>query len=309
MSESDDLPIIDAHQHYWDLSFKAHPWLVDEPMIPFRYGDYSAIRCDFMPDDYRRATSGYTIVTTITMEGEWDEVNLVAESRWMSDIATRHGLPSAHIARTILHAPGAAEELARHAAFPLVRGIRHKPTAALAPDRVERGAPGGMSDPNWRRGYRALARHGFHFELQAPWWHVDELLDLVAAFPKTPVVINHAFLPADRSPEGINRWRTALRQAATAPGVSLKISGIGIKGRPWRLEDQRGIIRDCVDIFGVERCMFASNFPVDSLVGSFGTIYSGFKAATTDLSHTDRLKLFHDNAVRIYRLAVPMLAG
>lgn len=309
MSQDDDLPIIDAHHHFWDLNQKAHPWLGGATLKTFRYGDYSAIRCNFLPDDYRRVTAGHNIVTTVTMEGEWDEHDLVAESRWMTDVATAHGLPAAHVARTFLHADGAADELARHAAIRLVRGIRHKPTAAPAPDRIEPGASGGMGDPAWRRGYAALARNGLHFELQAPWWHVDELLDLISAFPDTPVVINHAFLPADRSPEALAGWRTAIRHAASAPQVTMKISGIGIMGRPWRLEDQRPIISDLIDAFGVERCMFASNFPVDSLVGSFDTIYSGFKAAIADLSRTDRLRLFHDNAVRIYRLPLPMLAA
>jgi predicted TIM-barrel fold metal-dependent hydrolase len=89
--------------------------------------------------------------------------------------------------------------------------------------------------------------------------------------------------------------------------VTIKITGIGIKGRPWSLEDQRPIIRDIIEVFGTGRCMFASNFPVDSLVGSFDTIYSGFLAATGDLSAADRTKLFHDNAVRIYRLPLPLL--
>ena len=308
MAHDDDLPIIDAHHHFWDLSQKAHPWLVGAPLESFRYGDYSAIRRNFLPDDYGRVTAGYNVVATVTMEGEWDEADQVAESRWMSEVAARHGLPAAHVARTILHADGATDELVRHAAFPLVRGIRHKPTAAASPDRVERGAPGSMSDANWRRGYAALARHGLHFELQAPWWHVDELLDLISAFPETPVVINHAFLPADRSPEALGGWRTAIKRAANAPQVTMKISGIGIKGRPWTLDEQRPIIRDLIEAFGADRCMFASNFPVDLLVGSFDTIYSGFKAATADLPRADRLKLFHNNAIRVYRLPAPMLA-
>ena len=308
MAHDDDLPIIDAHHHFWDLSQKAHPWLVGTPLDTFRYGDYSAIRRDFLPNDYGHAITGHNVVTTVTMEGEWDERDQVAESRWMSEVAARHGLPAAHVARTILHADGAIDELARHAAFPLVRGIRHKPTAAISPDRVERGAPGSMGDASWRRGYAALARHGLHFELQVPWWHVDELLDLISAFPETPVVINHAFLPADRSPEALAGWRTAIRRAAGPRQVTMKISGIGINGRPWTFEEQRPIIRDLIDAFGADRCMFASNFPVDSLVGTFDTIYSGFKAATGDLPRSDRLKLFHDNAVRVYRLPVPMLA-
>jgi predicted TIM-barrel fold metal-dependent hydrolase len=308
VSRDADLPIIDAHHHFWDMSQKAHPWLRDEPMIPFRYGDYSSIRRNFLPDDYRSVARGHNVVSTVTMEGEWDEEDLVAESKWMTDVAKETGLPAAHVSRTILHTDGAREELARHAAYPIVRGIRHKPTYAPGPGRVERGVPGGLSDPKWQRGYAALAPNRLHFELQAPWWHVDEMLDLIAAFPDTPIVINHAFMPVDRSADGLKGWRAAIKRAASAPQVSMKVSGIGIKGQPWRLEDQRPIIDGLIDAFGIGRCMFASNFPVDSLVGSFDTIYSGFKEATADLPRADRIKLFHDNAVRIYRLDIPLRA-
>ena len=297
------LPIVDPHHHFWDLGLGRHPWLAPDVLIPFRYGDYSSIKTNFMPEDYRAISAQHRVVATVTMEGEWAEDDPVAESHWMSDVARRYGGPAAHIARAFLDRADAEEVLAAHAAFPIVRGIRHKPTAAAAPDKIEPGAPGSMSDPVWRRGYGLLARHGLHFELQAPWWHVDELVDLISAHPETPVVINHTFLPADRSPEGLAGWRAALKRAASAPQTSIKISGIGLKGRPWSLEDNRGIIRDTIEIFGPDRCLFASNFPVDGLCGSFDTIYSGFKQATADLPQADRLKLFHDNAIRIYRLA------
>ena len=306
---SDMLPVIDAHHHLWDLSLEAQPWLCREPQLPFRYGDYAAIRRDFLFDDYARLSAGHNVVATVTMEAEWDETLLVGETEWTATLNRANPrFPAAHVARTILHAPGAEAELARHARHGFVRGIRHKPRAAARPDLIEASAAGGMADPAWRRGYAALRTHGFHFELQAPWWHVDELLDLVAAFPDTSVVINHAFLPADRSPEALAGWRRALARAASAPLVSIKISGIGSKGRPWSLDDNRPLIRDLIDAFGPERCLFASNFPVDGLTGSFDTIFSGFKAATADLARADRIKLFHDNAVRIYRLDLP-LAG
>ncbi|MGE0765932.1 MAG: amidohydrolase [Hyphomicrobiaceae bacterium] len=308
MIEQSDLPIIDAHHHFWDLSLRGQPWLVAEPPIAFRYGDYAAIRRDFLHADYRRVSAGHNIVATVTMEAEWDDRRLVEETAWTAGLAACvPALPIAHVARTFLHEPGASREIARHAAYPIVKGIRHKPAAAPSPDRIERGAPGGMTDSAWRQGYRALAKHGLHFELQAPWWHVDELLDLVSAFPETPVVINHAFLPADRSADGINGWRSAIARAAKAPQVSIKISGLGLPGRPWSLSDNRDIIRALVDTFGPDRAMFASNFPVDGLCGSFDTIYSGYKTAVADWSQRDRSKLFHDTAARIYRLAIPPL--
>jgi predicted TIM-barrel fold metal-dependent hydrolase len=309
MSEA-DLPIIDAHHHFWELSEDGPPWLTRPPWVPFRYGDYAAIRRNFLLADYRRVTAGHNVVASVTMEAEWDESRQLEETAW---IAKRHAenprFPAAHVARTILHEPGAADEIAAHAAYSFVKGIRHKPAAAPAPDRIERGARGGMSDPLWRRGYAALARNGLHFELQAPWWHVDELLDLVAAFPETPVVINHAFLPADRSNEAMAGWRRAIRRAATAPQVAMKISGFGIAGVGWPLARQRPIIEQLIETFGADRCMFASNFPVDGLTGSFDEIFSGYKAATASLPVADRLRLFHDNAVRLYRLDMAPLTA
>jgi predicted TIM-barrel fold metal-dependent hydrolase len=299
---SDDIPIIDAHHHFWDLGLGRHPWLAPGVLIPFRYGDYSAIKRDFMPADYAAVSRGHRVVASVTMEGEWEEADPVGESRWMSEVAARHGTPAAHVARAILHRDDVEALLAGHAAFPLVRGIRHKPAVAVSASSIVRGRPGSMSDPAWRRGYAMLARHGFHFELQAPWWHVDELIELVAACPETPVVINHTFLPADRSAEGLDGWRRAVRRAASIPLAAIKISGIGIKGRPWSLDDNRAIIHQAIEAFGADRCMFASNFPVDGLTGKFDTIYAGFKAATADLAAADRRKLFRDNAVRVYRL-------
>ncbi len=306
----DDLPIIDAHHHLWDLSLGAQPWLTTPPWTSFRYGDYAPIRRDFLIGDYRRAATGHNVVASVTMEAEWDEHRLVEETAWT---AARHAenpaFPAGHVARTFLHLPGSKVELAAHAATPLVRGIRHKPTAASSPDRVEPGAIGGMSDPEWRRGYAALGPLDLHFELQAPWWHVGELLDLIAAFPETPVVINHAFLPSDRSPEAMAGWRHAIRRAASAPGTTMKISGIGVPGRPWSLDDNRPIIETIVEAFGADRAMFASNFPVDGICASFDTIFQSFKAATASLPRADRLKLFHDTAIRVYRLGIPLVAA
>lgn len=302
MPAQDNFPIIDAHHHFWDPVANYHPWLRDEPMIPFRYGDYSSIRTRFMPAEYAREAKRFNVVATVTMEGEWDESDPVAESVWMSKVADQHGAPAGHVARAFLHLPDAAEVLEQHASFPLVRGIRHKPTAGPSPDKVEEGAPGSMSDPNWRAGYAKLAKHNLHFELQAPWWHVGELMDLIELFPDTPIVINHCFMPVDRRVTELKAWRKALALASTAPNVTLKISGIGMTGRRWQLEDQRPIIDQCIDVFGPKRCMFASNFPVDGLVGSFDDIFGGFVVATADLSRADQTALFHNNAVRVYRL-------
>jgi predicted TIM-barrel fold metal-dependent hydrolase len=159
-----------------------------------------------------------------------------------------------------------------------------------------------MSDPRWRAGFRYLARHGLSFDLQTPWWHLGEAVALAGAFPGILIVLNHTGLPADRSPEGLRAWRVAMGRLAGAPNVAVKISGLGIPGQPWTPESNREVVLRTIDLFGIDRAMFASNFPVDRLVATFDAIYGGFKAIVEDFSLADQRQLFHDNAVRLYRL-------
>jgi predicted TIM-barrel fold metal-dependent hydrolase len=295
-------PIVDAHQHFWDLERNYLPWLCDRPAIPFRYGDYDALRRNYLPADYRRDSAGQNVVATVHVETEWDPTDPVGETRWLQEIAAATGLPHAIVAGARLDQDDVEGVLAGHAAFPQVRGIRHKPRASPSPDRIERGAPGSMGDPAWRHGYAMLERFGLSFDLQTPWWHLAEAAALARDFPDTQIILNHTGLPADRSEEGLEAWREAMRTLAREPNVACKISGLGQPGRPWTVEGNGAIVLDTIAIFGVERCMFASNFPVDSLVADFATIFDGFKAIVAHLGAAERAALFHDNAVRLYRL-------
>lgn len=296
-----DFEVFDAHQHFWDPQTNYHPWLSDEPMIPFRYGDYGPIRRRFLPPDYLAEAKGVTIVGTVYVETEWNPADPLGETRYIHGVAAQYGYPNALVAQAWLDREDAAELIAAQAAFPLVRSVRHKPAAAEAPAAARRGRAGGMDDPRWRDGFAALGMHGLMFDLQTPWWELEAAAALAADFPETTIVLNHAGLPADRSPEGLAGWRAALARLAREPNVVMKISGIGLRGRAWTLAENGPVIRDAISIFGWQRCMFASNFPVDSLVGRFSTIFDGFYAATEGLPDAARHALFRDTAVRIYR--------
>ena len=298
----DPLPIIDAHAHFWDLETHYYPWLCDPELISFRYGDYSAIRRTYLSIDYRCDSKDFTIVGMVHVEAEHDPTDPVGETRWLERIAERTGLPTACVCQAWLDRADVEEVLAAQATFPLVRGVRHKPKATTDSRDARRGAPGSMDDPAWRRGFALLDRYGMSFDLQTPYWHLDAAAELAADFPETTIVINHAGLPADRSDHGLRAWRTALDGMAGHGNVALKISGIGTPGRTWTVAGNRAVVLDAIAIFGTERCLFASNFPVDSLVGDFRTIFSGYREITGDFPDDEMAKVFHDNAARIYRL-------
>jgi predicted TIM-barrel fold metal-dependent hydrolase len=295
-------PFVDAHQHFWDLGANPYPWLQGETVPNFRYGDYSALKRDYLPADLARDTRGFAPARTVHIEAEWARADPVAETRWLSQLAQMHGRPSAIVAHAALDRGDAAEVLAAQAAFPLVRGIRHKPVTSASATQATRGLAGSMDDARWRRGYALLQPHGLSFDLQAPWWNLDQAADLVRDFPQTTLILNHTGLPVDRSEAGLAGWRRALETLAAQPNTAVKISGLGQRGKPWTPTDNVPVIRDAIAIFGAARCLFASNFPVDSLVADYGTILAGFKAAIADRPAVERRALLHDNAVRLYRL-------
>lgn len=299
---ADGFPIVDPHQHFWDLGRHRYPWLQSPEPPAFRYGDTRPLRRTYLPPDYRRDIGRHDVVTTVHIEAEIDPAQAVAETHWLESVRAEHRLPTACVAQAHLDDPAVEDVLKAQAASPLVRGIRHKPAAAASPDAVVAGAPGSMGDPQWRRGFALLERYGLSFDLQTPWWHLEEAAALATAHPRTLIVVNHTALPADRSADGLAGWRGALATLAECRNVALKISGLGQKGQPWTLGANGPVIRDAIRIFGVARCMFASNFPVDSLCADFDTIYSGFREAVADMTGTEQRMLFHDNAVRFYRL-------
>ena len=162
-----DGPVIDAHQHFWDPEVNHHPWLEPDAHIPFRYGDYGAIKRRYLPEEYRREAAGQRIVRTVYVETEWDPSDPIGETRYASALAAREGWPNAIVAQAWLHREDAAQVLADQAAFPLVRSVRHKPERRSGPGTL-------MSDPAWRRGFALLQRHGLHFDLQTPWRSLGE---------------------------------------------------------------------------------------------------------------------------------------
>ncbi|GJG96883.1 amidohydrolase [Cupriavidus pauculus] len=295
-------PFIDAHQHFWDLARHPYPWLQGETVPNFRYGDYSALRRNYLPADYARDTAECAPVKTVHIEAEWARENPVDETAWIDALAEAHGRPTVIVGHAQLDRGDVEAVLAGHAAYGRMRGIRNKPATAARREDARRGQPGSMDDERWRRGYALLGRHGMSFDLQAPWWHLDQAADLARDFPQTQLVLNHTGLPADRSAAGLDGWRRAMERLAREPNVAVKVSGLGLPGRPWTEADNVPVIRDAIAIVGADRCMFASNYPVDSLVAPYATILAGFIAAISIYPQAQQCALLHDNAARIYRL-------
>ena len=232
MAELYEGPIVDAHHHFWDPQRNHHPWLSGEHCIPFRYGDYSAIKRRYFPADYLADAGEHPVEETVYVETEWNPRDPIGETAFIHEVAALYGAPNAVVAQAWLDAPDAADVLEAQAAFERVRSVRHKPGGPASPEEVG-GCRTLMSDERWRQGYAELARHGLHFDLQTPWWNLHEAIELARDFPATRIILNHAGLPSDRSTQALAAWHAAMASLAECANVAVKVSGIGLPGRRW----------------------------------------------------------------------------
>jgi len=296
-------PIVDAHHHVWDLERNHYPWLTPEILVPHRYGDYTAMKKTYLAEDYLRDIVGHGIVASVYMEAEWDPTDPLGETRYIEGVSERTGVPGAMVAQAWLDAPDAAEVLRAQASSPLVRSVRHKPGGPGSPAGVAAGERSLMSDERWRDGYAALEGLGLHFDLQTPWWNLPEARTLAEDFPETTLVVNHSGVLLDRDPATVAAWRAALEEIAQAPNAVIKASGLCVAGAAWSTELNRDVILDMVRIFGADRVMFGSNFPVDGMFVSYAGLLETYRDSLAGLPAADQRAVFAGTAERVYRPA------
>jgi predicted TIM-barrel fold metal-dependent hydrolase len=302
LEDESAVTLIDTHHHLWDLNHIYYPWLMDKPVDHFFIDDITGLRRNYLPDDYRRDARGHNVLKTVHVEAECDRSKQIAETEWLTAVNKSHGMPHAIIAHAWFHTRDAEEAIARQAAFPLVRGIRSKPTTSPRPNERVTDESGTMQDPRWLAGLSLLEKYNLTWDMRVPCWHLAEAAQVAAAFPRINMALNHLGFPWDRSEQGLADWRRGMEALAQHPNVHLKVSEFGLKGQPWEYESNRMVVRQALQIFGIDRCMFATNAPVSCLKISYDSLVRSLQRMVGEYPRDDQEKFFWRNAVSFYRL-------
>jgi predicted TIM-barrel fold metal-dependent hydrolase len=294
--------IIDAHHHLWDLERHHYPWLANP--APHPAGDLEPIRRSYRLADFLADARNQDLAKSVHLQAAMAEP--VQETAWLQSLADAPGsggFPHAIVAFADLAEPAVEAVLERHCRHPNVRGIRFMVNYIDGEPLYCMTSRGDwLRDARWRRGYALLERYRLSFDLQVYWHQMADAAELAGAFPGIQVMLNHAGLPHRREPDYVESWRRGMRTLAEKPNLAAKISGLGMFDHDWTADTIRPFVLDTIEIFGTGRCMFASNFPVDRLHGDYDDIWSAFERITADFSSDERRALFHDNALRLYRL-------
>jgi predicted TIM-barrel fold metal-dependent hydrolase len=295
-------PFIDTHHHLWDLTANYYPWLTDKVVVK-PYGDYSSIRKDYLIQDFFRDRGELPLVKSIHLQAGHDPVDPVRETRWLQAIAddTAHsaGFPHAIIAEIDLSSSKVGAILEAHCKSKNVRGIRVILSDAV---RYPGTHPDLLENSTWKNNVSLLEPLGLSFDVQLYPQQMASLATLASQHQALPFVICHAGLPEDRSSEGHQKWRAALRLLSDKPNVTMKISGFGLIDRQWTTDSMRPIVLEIVDLFGVRRCLFGSNFPVDRLFATYQRFWQSVGQIIGGFNESEQKMMLRENAERVYRI-------
>lgn len=305
MESTDMIPFVDAHIHLWDLAHIRYDWLSPPFSAEGPNGSVEPIARNYGLADYRADLARWNVVGAVHVDAGAAAESAFRETQWLDGIAAIEGLPTGMIAFAALNDPNVDALLATQAAHARVKGIRH--IVNWHPDPKRTYGPVDLTvDPAWQEGYGLLAGHKLSFDLQCYPGQMPGLVPLIERHPKIPVIINHIGMPVLTDADGIGDWQRGMRAMAALPHVAVKLSGMGFIRRDWSCENIASFIRETIDLFGIERCMFASDTPTDKLFGSIDRYMESYHTLVADLPEADRRALFAGNANRIYRLGLDL---
>ncbi len=314
-----ELPICDPHHHLWD-----------------RPGDRYLLE-EFLKD----AGAGHNIVKSVFVECKAmyresgpEEMRPVGETEFVQETGARAARERSKtaVASGIV---GFADLTLGNKVAPVLeahiaagkdrfRGIRYISTWDANPAEImaTQNAPRGLLlDNRFREGFACLQKYGLSFDAWLYFPQLMDLVDLARAFPDTVIIVDHiggmvrVGPYAGKDDEVFRDWKRGISALAACPNVAVKLGGLGTPrcGFGWYKQatppGSEEIARSvapyfsaCIELFGVERCMFESNFPVDKASFSYNVMWNAFKRLARDFSARERAALFHDTAVKIYRL-------
>ena len=289
----DKLEFVDAHVHFYDMG---HPELVYghwQPGVPHPTLGEQIQRLaerNYLAEDYIAETRNANVTKAVHVQAAIGSPDPVTETEWLQQAADRTGFPHAIVAHADLRDPGVEAVLERHCQSPNMRGIRDFSYGDY------------LAAPDFQRGFALLEKYNLVASVAVTWQEMEKLRDLANTFPNVMIVVDHTGLPAARTDEYFAQWRGGMETAATCANIRWKISGLGMSDQTWTVDSIRRWVLASIETFGVDRCIFGTNWPVDWLWSTYDRQIEAYTEIISGFSRDEQVALFAKNAEKLYRI-------
>jgi L-fuconolactonase len=279
-----DGEMIDAHQHFWQLSQPFnHAWLDAAALAP--------IKRDFLPDDLAPLIRSVGVTRTIVVQTQHD----LNETRWLLNLAERYDFIAGVVGWVDLASPGCEEQLLEFKDHPPFVGVRH-----ITQDEPDDNF---IVRPDVLRGLKVLEKHGVPFDLLFYVKHLRHVPTLAGHLPELPMVIDHLAKPHIKD-NLLEDWLPHFKAASRFPNVFCKLSGMITEAdwQRWTVADLKPYVQTALECFGPNRCMFGSDWPVCTLAGRYQKVHSVLVETLASVCESERVAILAGTAERFYRL-------
>ena len=301
------MKIIDSHHHLWcpenDTADIGYVWLKNiGVMKPF--GDPTSIQRDYLPEEFKAESKKHELVGSVHIQCDGAIPDPVKESEWLESLSQSHGVPSAHIGFVDLTSADTPALLERYIQLPNFRGVRQIISRIDGRPEISFTSVDYLDHTIWREHFGLLAEHNLSFDLQLYPQQMADAAIFLEQHPDAPVVIDHAGSPYDQSKAGRLFWREGLEELAQLPHCHIKLSGFGMFDQQWDSRSIQPLFNDIIELFGVDRVMFGSNFPVDKLMHSYDFVVDSVVECCRNLglNEADIERFFYGNVREFYQL-------
>ena len=281
------IPIIDTHQHLWNVKQFKLPWITKD----------SPLAKNYLMADYFEATKGLNVVKSIYMEVDVDPSQQQAEAEYVIGLCKRADNPM--VAAVISGRPASDDFKKYITGFKnsaYIKGLRQVLHGS--------GTPAGYClDPEFIQGIRLLGDLGLSYDICIRPGELTDAAKLIDACPNTRFILDHCG-NANVQAKDHTQWKTDIAAVAKRKHVVCKVSGIVASAKPgaWTADDLAPIINHVLEVFGPDRVMFGGDWPVCTLAATYKQWVEALKSIVRDRKEDEHRRLFHDNALRVYGL-------
>jgi predicted TIM-barrel fold metal-dependent hydrolase len=280
------MQIVDTHQHLWDLDLFRYRWLSSVP----------SLSRSFRMRDYLDATRGLNVVKSVHLEADVDERYMLDETRHLLALAEEEdnplegivacGRPETEDFRSFL------DQIAGESRLKGIRRVLHTQPDELSQSRT------------FMENIAALSQYSLSFDLCVLARQLPIAMNLIARCPDVLFILDHCGVPQVKE-KILDPWRAHIAEIAKFQNVVCKVSGLVAYADPetWTAEHLRPYIEHVIECFGWDRVLFGSDWPVCTLTASYGRWVEALQSITHSAGDGNQKKLFHDNAIRVYRLS------
>ncbi len=274
--------IIDSHQHFWQVGRFDYPWMTNDVEVLYR---------DYLPPTLEPILERNGVAKTVLVQAS----DSMAESRWLLSLADAYPFIAGVVGWVDLEGPEVQQQLDELTTHQKFKGVRHLVESESADNW--------LAQPAVLRGLQQLASSGTSYDLLVHTRHLKHVRTVAETCPNLSLVIDHAAKPPVARGE-IKEWAQELRPVAAYKNIHCKLSGLVTEANynGWQVDDLRPFVECVLDLFGAERLMFGSDYPVCLVAASYDRVLESLQEILKDLNAEEQKQIFAGNASKFYRL-------